>query len=78
MGKQKQQNIEKFTGSYTEVNPEERTRSMVITITAILTSILDFKSENSILKLKSLETIYAHFTRFYNPGQNVWDTLCFR
>ena len=47
---------------------------MVITITAILTSILDFKSENSIFKLKSLKT--THILRDSTILVKTFGTLC--
>ena len=47
---------------------------MVITITAILTSILDFKSENSIFKVKSLET--THILRDSTILVKTFGTLC--
>ena len=47
---------------------------MVITITAILTSILDFKSENSIFKLKRMET--AHILRDSTILVKTFGTLC--
>ena len=47
---------------------------MVITITAILTSILDFKSENSIFKLKSLGT--THILRDSTILVKTFGTLC--
>ena len=47
---------------------------MVITITTILTSILDFKSENSIFKLKSLET--THILRDSTILVKTFGTLC--
>ena len=47
---------------------------MVITITAILTSILDFKSENSIFKLKRMET--THILRDSTILVKTFGTLC--